>query len=173
MVEWLIESFNRTHERNSFCCGVKALDEFLARYVNQYEKRRLGRTYVLLQPPQKRVVGYYTLSAGVVNFQTVPRRFTKHLPKHPVPVILLARLAVNATEQGKGLGGLLLSDALRRSLELSEHLGVFAVEVDAANEAARSFYEKFGFSGLSNDRCHLFLPIATIEDAKRSDAITN
>src|SRR5437588_9239854 len=169
MAEWTIEPLNRSHERSEFCCGKSPLDNFLRSLVSQYEKRRLGRTYVAVRPGEKQVLGYYTLASGAVPFAHLPGRMAKKLPRHPVPVVLLARLAVDQSVQGQGLGGLLLADALRRCLGLADQLGVHAVEVDAIDEEARAFYEKYGFTALQDDPLHLYLPLASIEDASAEE----
>jgi GNAT superfamily N-acetyltransferase len=161
--EWLIERLDRSHERGEFHCGQAQLDQFLHALVGQYEKRKLGRTYVAVRPAQKRVDGYYTLASGAITFQHLPAKVAKKLPRHPVPVALLARLAVDQSMQGRGLGKILLMDALKRCLDLSCQLGIHAVEVDAIDQPARAFYEKFGFVPLRDNALHLYLPIATIE----------
>jgi predicted N-acetyltransferase YhbS len=109
------------------------------------------------------VRGYYTLAASAVPFASLAKEIAKKLPKHPVPVILIGRLAVDTKSQGQKLGAALLMDALRRSLELSEKVGVFAVEVLAIDDEAKAFYQKFGFVPLSDDERHLFLPMKTVE----------
>lgn len=169
MAEWSIERLEQAHERGQFTCGQGPLDNFLRTLVRQYEKRRLGRTYVLVRPGTKGVLGYYTLAAGAVFFENLPQKTTKKLPRHPVPVILLARLALDQSVQGQGLGGFLLADALRRCLSLAEQLGVHAVELDAIDDRARAFYERYGFTALPDDPLHLYLPLATIEDAYGGD----
>lgn len=164
MAEWVIEPFDRSvHERGAFSCGKPPLDDFLHTLVSQYEKRKLGRTYVAVVPPEKYVLGYYSLSSGSVAFERLPPSVTKKLPKHPVPVILLARLAVDKSCQGKGLGAALLANALERSLDLSKSLGVHAVAVEALDDEASSFYRKFGFVPLIDNALRLCLPMATIE----------
>jgi GNAT superfamily N-acetyltransferase len=170
MAEWSVQPLDRTHDRGEFACGKGPLDNFLRTLVSQYEKRRLGRTYVVVRPGEKRVLGYYTLASGAVSFANLPEQATKKLPRHPVPVILLARLALDRSVQGQGLGGFLLADALRRCLALAEQLGVHAVEVDAIDEQAKAFYEKYGFVALQDNPLHLYLPMATIEDAFGDEA---
>jgi GNAT superfamily N-acetyltransferase len=165
MAEWTIEPLNRSHERSEFCCGKVPLDNFLRTLVSQYEKRRLGRTYVAVRSGEPRVLGYYTLASGSVSFANLPEKAAKKLPRHPVPVVLLARLAVDQAARGQGLGRLLLVDALRRCLSLANHLGIHAVEVDAIDDEAKAFYAKYGFVPLQDQPLHLYLPIATIEDA--------
>jgi len=164
MAEWVIEALDRTHERGKFSCGKAPLDAFLHTLVSQYEKRRLGKTYVAVKPGATLVLGYYTLASSAISFEHMPPRAAKKLPKHPVPVILLARLAVDRSARGQGLGKALLTDALRRSLELSTKLGVHAVEVDAIDPEAKAFYEKFSFVPLLDNDLHLYLPMSTIEE---------
>jgi len=163
MDEWDIARLDRSHQREEFGCGKNPLDEFIRSLLSQYEKRKLGRTYVAVLPGERRVVGYYTLTTSSVPFQNVPPGLSKKLPKHPIPVVLLGRLAVDQTVQGRGLGEVLLMDALARCLELSEEMGIFAVEVLAFDIEAKRFYQKYGFVPLVDNALHLFLPMKTIE----------
>ena len=165
MADWLIEPLAADHERSAFSCGRPPLDDFLRARVSQYEKRRLGRTFVAVPAGSRRVIGYYTLAAGAVAFEHLPPDASRKLPRHPVPLVLLARLAVDLSAQGRRLGEALLLDALDRSLTLSRHLGIRAVRVDALDEPAAPFYRKYGFRTLLDDDRHLDLPIATIENA--------
>jgi GNAT superfamily N-acetyltransferase len=163
VVDWIIEPFGKSHDRSAFTCGKPALDEFLRTRVSQYEKRRLGKTFVAVLQGEQRVRGYYTLAAGAVAFEHLPTVASTKLPKHPIPVILLARLAVDLSAQGQGLGEKLLLDALQRALDLSDKLGAHAVEVDALDDSAIAFYVKYGFSPLLDNPRHLYLPLATID----------
>lgn len=165
MSEWRIERVSRSHDRSEFSCGKTPLDDFIRRFVTQYEKRDLGRTFVAVGEGQTRIGGYYTLASSSVIFEHLPEAAARTLPKHPVPVVLIARLAIDAPMQGQKLGEKLLIDALSRCLDLAEQLGVHAVEVDAIDDQARSFYLKYGFVSLRDDPRHLFLPVATIRDA--------
>jgi len=158
-----------SHKRGEFSCGKAVLDDFLRFRASQYEKRRLGRTYVALFPGAATVAGYYTLAAGAVAVANLPPEAAKRLLKHPVPVILLGRLAVDQKARGQGLGKALLRDALRRSLDLSEQLGLFAVEVLAIDAEARQFYLDYGFVPLADNELHLFLPMRTIETGCREE----
>lgn len=163
MVDWIIEPFGKSHDRSAFTCGKPALDEFPRTRVSQYEKRRLGKTFVAVLQGEQRVRGYYTLAAGAVAFEHLPTVKSTKLPKHPVPVILLARLAVDQSAQGQRLGEKLLLDALQRALDLSDKLGAHAVEVDALDDSAIAFYVKYGFSPLLDNPRHLYLPMTTID----------
>jgi GNAT superfamily N-acetyltransferase len=165
MADWVIEALDQTHERQAFRCGKPSLDAFLHNLVSQYEKRRLGKTYVALARGEKKVLGYYTLASGAIAFKEIPVKAAKKLPRHSVPVALLARLAVDDSAKGQGLGKMLLIDALQRCVTLSEQLGIHAVEVDAIDEEAKAFYEKFGFVALNDGALHLYLPMTTIISA--------
>ena len=161
MAEIRIEPFSKAkHDRSQFSCGQPSLDAFLRTLVTQYEKRRLGRTFVAARP-DGRVLGYFTLASSAIAFENIPPDDSQKLPKHPVPTILLGRLAVDRTEQGQGLGETLLMSAIAKSLDLSEALGVYAIEVQAIDSAAARFYGKYGFVPLLNQPLHLYLPLAT------------
>ena len=163
MADWQIERLERGHVRDAFSCGKPPLDEFIHRLVSQYEKRNLGRTYVAVHPGDRQVLGYYTLASGALSYQNLPESSARKLPRHPVPVILLARLAVDQGVQGQGWGEGLLIDAVHRGVGLSETLGIHAVEVDAIDQQARAFYEEYGFVPLLDNEFHLYLPIATVQ----------
>ena len=111
--------------------------------------------------------GYYTLAAGSVAFANLPEAAAKKLPGHPLPTALLARLAVDQSAQGRGLGAALLMDAFERCLKAAEDLAIHAVEVDAIDYPAKAFYEKYGFVPLLDDPLHLYLTLATIQQAFR------
>jgi GNAT superfamily N-acetyltransferase len=165
--EWRIERLDHGHVREGFDCGKPWLNDFLHALVSQYERRNLGRTYVALQEGVQRVLGYCTLASGAITAEGMPAKQAKKLPGHAVPVVLLARLAVDRSVHGKGLGGFLLRDALTRSLDLSEKLGIHAVVVDALDDEAKAFYERFGFLPLRDDEMRLFLPVSTIRSAAK------
>jgi GNAT superfamily N-acetyltransferase len=165
MADRQIERLERGHVRDVFSCGKPPLDEFIQRLVSQYEKRNLGRTYVAVRPGEKQVLGYYTLAPGAIPFQNIPEPSARKLPRHPVPVILLARLAVDQSVQGQGWGEGLLIDALQRGLGLADKLGIHAIEVDAIDQQAKAFYEKYGLVPLLDNEFHLFLPTAAIQSA--------
>lgn len=161
--KWDVEPFDRTqHNRSQFDCGVPILNEWLATKVSQYEKRDLARTYVLVESGETVVKGYYALSNHTVLHDVLPEDQTKGLPRIDVPVVLIGRLAVDLTTQGQGMGEFLLIDALRRAEYLAGKIGIRAVEVDAINDAARKFYEKYGFLSFQDDLHHLFLPMQVI-----------
>jgi GNAT superfamily N-acetyltransferase len=148
------------HDLAAFECGAPALNEYLRRYAYQNHQSNAARTYVATRGP--RVVGYYTLAASVRREET-SARVAKGLARHPIPVILLARLAVDRAEQGKELGKALLRDALRRAAQAADLIGCRAVLVHAKDEAAKAFHQRFGFEPSPVDDLHLFLLMKDIK----------
>ncbi len=143
------------HDLSAFDCGAPALNDYLRKYALPNQQGQAARTYVACRG--RRVVGYYTLAAGSVRPEEPPARVVKGLAKHPVSVILLARLAVDRTEQGKGLGAGLLKDALLRASQAADVIGCRAVLVHAKDGAAKAFYQRFGFEPSPVDELHLYL----------------
>lgn len=157
-----IEPLESRHERQSFDCGEPSLNDFLQRFARQNDAKGLGRTFVAVRPGETTIMGYYTMSSGAVTFETVPDK----LPRYPIPVVHVGRLAVDLVARGLGLGEVLLIDALRRTTLIAEQIGIYAVEVRALNESARAFYLKYGFVALLDDPLHLYLPMKTIRQLK-------
>lgn len=162
MATWTIHRLDKTHDRSAFDCGKPMLNEWLQDLAGQFDRRDLSRTFVATRPDESLVLGYYAISSHRVVHDILPAAETKGLPRIDVPVVLIGRLAVDQSMQGRGLGALLLVDALRRSMQISEQVGIRAVEVDAFDDAARNFYLKFGFRSLRDDPRHLFLPMHEI-----------
>jgi GNAT superfamily N-acetyltransferase len=151
------------HDVSSFDCGVASLNDYLRKYAYQNHQNRSARTYVATRG--RRVAGYYTLAAGSVSREETPRRVAQGLGGYPVPVILLARLGVDAREQGKGLGKALLKDAILRALQASDVVGSRAILTHAKDDKARAFYSKFGFEPSPVNEFHLYL---LMKDVKRT-----
>jgi GNAT superfamily N-acetyltransferase len=146
---------NRTHDITQFDCDTPQLNVFLKSYALQNINNSSARTYVTSRG--NRVVGYYSLAYGSISHAEANIRMAKGLAKHPIPIILLARLAVDKTEKGRGLGRALLKDALLRTLQAAEIGGLRAILVHAKDESAKNFYEKFGFEPLEINPLHLYL----------------
>jgi GNAT superfamily N-acetyltransferase len=155
----------KDHDRNSFDCGVPALNDYLKKYALQNQKKYAARTYVATRG--NRIVGYYSLAYGSVSLEEAPQSVKSGLPRHPIPVILLARLAVDSTEQRRGLGPALLKDALLRTIQAAEIAGLRAMLVHAKDDSAKRFYEKFGFEPSPIDAYHLFLRLSDILSSLR------
>ncbi|HSV50528.1 MAG TPA: GNAT family N-acetyltransferase [Burkholderiaceae bacterium] len=158
-----IEALGKTHDRTAFACGSAALDRYLQQQARQDADKSVAAPFVLTTPPAPRVLGYYTLSAALVNASELPGTLAKKLPRYPhLPVTLLGRLAVDQGMKGKGVGQFLLMDALRRSFEAAAHIAAMAVLVDAKDDAAQAFYRHFSFLPLHEQPRRLFLPMKTI-----------
>jgi GNAT superfamily N-acetyltransferase len=153
----------RAHAVEEFTCGQPQLDRFLARFALQAQQSNSSRTYVGLQGT--RIVGFYTLVAGEVQHNQAPERVAKGMSRHPIPLLVLARLAVHAEWQGRGVGARLLFDAFGRCLQAADIIGARALAVHAKDEQAAAFYRHFGFIASSTDTRHLFLLIKDIRAA--------
>ena len=161
-MELVIASLDRQHERESFDCGEHSLNQYLHRYANQDIRRRVNRVFVASPPDAPRqVIGYYSLSAGSLDAAALPEAFRRRLPRYPVPVVRLGRLAVAESHQGMGLGSILLADALQRIAQACQVMAVYAVVVDALSDQAAEFYRQFGFISLPSQPLKLFLPVAS------------
>lgn len=159
----VIAPFNPTHDRTGFQCGVEALDRYLKMQAKQDIKRRISRVFVATKPDNpKTAIGYYTLSTLSIKLNQLPEKLARKLPKHPVPAALIGRLAVSNAAQGQGVGKMLLADAIKRTLAVSDQIAIYAIVVDAINENAKGFYEQFGFTRISDDSPRLFLPLKSI-----------
>jgi len=154
MIPLRIEKLQRHHPLESFDCGREALNRFLIRYALQNQQGGASQTYVALTGEAG--VGYYTLVVGQVDYDDAPERLKKGLARHPVPIMLLARLAIATSCQGKGLGSGLLKDAMLRTLQAAEIAGIRAFVAHAKDDAAKAFYERFDFVPSPSDPYHLF-----------------
>jgi GNAT superfamily N-acetyltransferase len=149
-----VEKLQRGHAMEGFDCGSDALNRFLIRHALQNEQAGASRTYVALDDTE--IAGYYTLVVGQVEHAAAPERLKKGLARHPVPIMLLARLAIATHWQGKGLGSGLLKDAMLRTLQAADIAGIRAFAVHAKDDQARAFYERFDFVASPSDPYHLF-----------------
>lgn len=158
-----IEKLQRTHAIDSFDCGREALNRFLIRYALQNQQADASQTYVALIGEQ--VVAFYTLVVGQVDYSGAPERLTKGLARHPVPIMLLARLAVATAWQGKGFGSGLLRDAMLRTLQAADIAGIRAFAVHAKDDNARVFYQRFDLIPSPTDPYHLFILLKDVRSA--------
>lgn len=156
-----VEKLRRDHVVEGFDCGKEPLTRFLIRNALQNQQANASQTYVLVA--DDRVVGYHTLVVGEVAHADAPGRLKKGLARHPIPIMLLARLAVAKDWQGKGLGPALLKDALLRTLQAADIVGIRAFVVHAKDDEARSFYEHFDFIALPTDPMHFFVLLKDIK----------
>ena len=143
------------HRVDGFTCGKPALDEYLHRFALANQKGGGARTYVVCR--EMRVVGYHSLAPGSVGFASAPERIVRGQARHPVPVVLLARLAVDRAAQGNGLGKHLLLDAFQRAVAGAEVIGGRALLIHAKDDEAKRFYSSYGAVASPTDPLHLFL----------------
>jgi GNAT superfamily N-acetyltransferase len=155
MTGFTIEKLARAHVVDGFDCGEEALNRFLARFAFPNQQASASQTYVGLAEHQ--VIGFYTLVVGEVAYDDAPERLKKGLARHPVPLMLLARLAVSRSWQGQGAGAGLLKDAIRRTVQAAEIGGIRALAAHAKDDTALAFYEHFGFIPSPTDSLHLFI----------------
>jgi GNAT superfamily N-acetyltransferase len=165
MNEWRIEPLMSDHDRAPFSCGQPSLDRFLKESARQNQDKGVSRTFVLLRDEELRVYAYHTLSAGEVDKDALPPKLAKKLPKYPVPVAVLGRLAVDVSVQGQDHGRRLLTDAFRRILSAADSVGIFAIIVDAIDDRAVAFYSRFGFGPIPDTPSRLLLPLSVIRGA--------
>jgi GNAT superfamily N-acetyltransferase len=156
-----IEKLNRTHAVEEFTCGQTELDRFLVRHALRAQQAHSSQTYVAVTGGQ--VVGFYTIVAAEVHHADAPERVVKGMPRHPIPLLVLARLAVHTNTQGRGIGSGLLLDALGRTLQVADMVGVRALAVHAKDDQAIAFYQHFGFAPSPSDPRHLFMIIKDIQ----------
>ena len=162
---WSVEIFNsKIHDRKNFSCGVSGMDGYFKNFASQDVKRNLTRMYVLIDQDSKAVAGYYCLSATSFDRGSMPENFGKHLPRYPVPAVLLARLAVDCSYQNCGLGSKLLVDACKKVLQVNTLIGVVALLVDALDSEASIFYQKSKFVQFRDNELRLYLPMKSIQN---------
>jgi GNAT superfamily N-acetyltransferase len=159
-LSFYIEKLNGNHQLSSFDCGEKPLNDFLQGYALQNQKAGSAQTYVALEDQE--VIGFYSLTVGEVQHEDSPERIKKGLARYPIPIVLLARLAVDQRFTRRGIGKGLLKDALRRIANAADIIGIRAVLVHAKNETAHNFYKYHGFTPSPTNPYRLFLLIKDI-----------
>lgn len=153
----------KKHNRGAFKCGQDDLDRYLHSQATQDIKKRVATVFVLVDHPNSNVLAYYTLSSYSIELAELDHALAKSLPKYPLlPATLLGRLAVDINHQGKGLGEVVLVDALKRSLAATVQVASTAVVVDALDQRAASFYQKYGFQQFEQRPLKLYLPMQSV-----------
>ena len=162
--ELLISSLDPVHHLVGFRCGDEALDRYIKKQARQDIRRRISRVFVATtRTDPKTILGFYTLSALAIELSQLPPSMARKLPRHPIPAALIGRLAVSLHAQRQGIGAMLLADAIKRTLTVSDQIAVYAMVVDAANDDVVAFYEQFGFRLFGPGSFRLFLPLKSIQ----------
>lgn len=165
-IEWREEAIGRHHDRQGFDCGSPALNDYLQRHARQNHRSGGAKTFVAVAPAEPaRILGYYSISPGAIEFARVPAPMVKGLGRYEVPVYRLGRLAVSRSMQGRGLGGELLLSAGKRALAVASEVGGVALAIDAKDEPAAGWYARFGALRLLDDPLKLILPLSTVAEA--------
>jgi ribosomal protein S18 acetylase RimI-like enzyme len=156
-----ITILNKSHDRTGFDCGIAELNVFLKATAHQHDKKGISRTFVLTDGSPV-ILGFFTLTLCELHTGQLPDTHARKYPLHGLPAVRLARLAVSRKEQKKGYGELLLAEAMHRTALIAEQAGVIGLFVDAKNDAAQRFYERYGFMVIAGHSLQLFLHIDTI-----------
>ncbi len=167
-VDWREESIGRQRDRKHFDCSAPDLNEYLSRYARQNHESGGAKTFVAVSPAEPaRVLGFYSISPGSIEFARVPANLTRKLGRYDVPVFRLGRLAVDRSMQGQGLGGDLLLASGERALAVASQVGGVALAIDAKDDKAARWYERFGALPLLDDPLKLILLLSVVADAIR------
>jgi len=162
-VNWHEEPLNRIHDHTDFDCGVTALNDYLRRYARQNHETGGAKTFVAVaHAGSTTILGYYTISPGAIAFAKIPSAVTRKLGRYEVPVFRLGRLAVSTSMQGRGLGADMLLAAGERALAVATQAGGVALAIDAKDDRAAAWYERFGALRLLDDPLKPVLPLEVI-----------
>ncbi len=157
-----IVGYTKSLDRTKFCCGKPALDDWLKHQATQQERSGNTRTFLAIDPPAVKVVGYYATTTYRLDLDEAARAYGAGRRQYPVPAVLLARLAVDQTRQGAGLGTCLLLHALTEIARASRSVGFEVVVVHAIDRDAVTFYAKAGFTPFVDHPLHLFMPVKNL-----------
>ena len=164
-----IEKLSRNHSLEGFDCGQEDLNRFLIQFALQNQQAEASQTYVALSGSD--VAGYYTLVVGEIAYDEAPERLRKGLARHPVPLMLLARLAIGLPWRGQGMGSGLLKDAMKRAIAAADIAGIRAFAVYAKDEHAIAFYRRFDFVPSPSDPNHLFRMMKDIRAQAKAESL--
>jgi GNAT superfamily N-acetyltransferase len=169
---WHEEPIGKRHNREAFDCGEEALNEFLRRYARKSHELGGAKTFLAIKDAgQETVLGFYSLCPASVEYARTPEILRRGLARYDVPAFRLARLAVDRSVQGQGLGGQLLLSAGRRCLLVSAEIGGVALLIDAKNEQVARWYASYGAIPMLDAPLSLLLPLATIEAALKAEPL--
>ncbi len=165
MPEVVIETLQNGHDRSAFDCGNDDLNRYLKQLAGQHQRKGFAQVYVAVRLGDLAVLGFATLSMGNVALEDLPEDLRSKLPRHPVPVTHVGRLAVDVSVQGKGIGSLLLAHCASVTVKAADSIGVYAMEIAAKDDVAYAYYLRRGFLPLSRQKNTLYVPVQTLKKA--------
>ena len=155
----------KIHDRNSFDCGITELNDFLQKFASVHQEKGISKTFVLPKSEDRSFISaFYALTHGDIDRSEFPAKIEKKLPYYPIPIVLIAQLGVDRSMQGRGIGSACVTSALTRIYKTNAQLPSFAVVVDAIDDNAQRFYERFTFAplGSKRQRTRMFIPMNTV-----------
>jgi GNAT superfamily N-acetyltransferase len=159
----VLAGIKKEYQKAAFDCGIEELNQYLKYYALKNDLMNIGKTFVALV--EEIVAGYVTLSGAQISKEALPEAVRQTLPRYPVPVMLIGKIAVDLRFQNKGIGAFLLSQALEKALGISQTMGLYAVVVDAIDENAKGFYLRYGFIPFKESSLRLFLSMREIRES--------
>ncbi|MBI5408240.1 MAG: GNAT family N-acetyltransferase [Nitrospirae bacterium] len=164
-----IAALSREHDRAAFDCGVAELNAYLKATARQHGEKGLSRTFVLTESEKPTVIfGFFTLALCEITAEDLPPSYAAMYPRHKLPAVRLARLAISLRHQGKGYGTVLVAEAVHRTVLIADQAGSIGLFVDAKNDRASDFYKHYGFVPLPGQSKTLFLPLKTLRTALKA-----
>ncbi|MBW4670835.1 MAG: GNAT family N-acetyltransferase [Cyanomargarita calcarea GSE-NOS-MK-12-04C] len=162
-IRWSFVPIEKKYQRDTFDCGYPILNDYLKKYARQNHEKGIAKTFVAIsESGSLKIDGYYTVSASVIEYESLPESEQRGMPTYPIPAMLIGKLAVDNPAKGQGLGGELLADALYRAIRASAEIGIYAVRVDAIDLQAKELYLKYEFIPFQDRERSLFLPMEAI-----------
>jgi predicted N-acetyltransferase YhbS len=161
----VVELLDRRYDRKAFDCGRAEETDFLRQRARKHSELGYSQTWVAVEEGSTKILGYISISMGSVSFEAIGAEERSRLPRYPMPVLHIGRLATDLESQGRGVAKLLLRFVLLKAREVSVSLGCYAVEIVARDEVVRDYYLRFGFAPLSEESLNLYLPISAIDAA--------
>lgn len=157
------EPLCKQHNRKEFDCGNAELNDFFSRYARQAHDKNTAKTYVAVDISQQKIAGFYSLTVSSLTISQLPEHLQKGLGKHPVPLFVLARLAVDIAYQGQGIGGTLLVKALQRCKNVANEVGGIGLLIEAKNEQVANWYQTYGAISLPDHPLILIIPFSMLD----------
>ncbi len=163
MADVIVERLTKSHDRTSFDCGVEELNDFLKTKARKHADQNVSVTWVAVERRESKILGFITATLGTISFDEAPTTVTKGLPKYPLPVVHIGRLATDIQFQGRGIASLLLRAIAEETIDISNKIGCLGMELVATNDQAYQYYLRRGFIVLSAKNLRLFMPVSVLK----------